>query len=235
MRSTRCAACTRGSAGLRDERTPQRARPRDARRHRPVSRVHRLEDRPRPDGRHPRRRRLLVPGGCGRDHDGDGAADGVALAAAAAGPFDRRGLRLADPRVLRRLHGGADPADRGGRRRGADLRDVAPASRARRADRRLGAARACPRRLGDACARRRRLRARTRRVRRRRLPLDRARVRRRHRAAGRGRLLADSPEAARAHGAAAPPAEGRAAHPRRVRGRARVSRAHAAARSASSR
>ena len=117
----------RFSRGQAREAAPQRARPRDARRHRPVPRVHRLEDRHRADARHPRRRRLLVPRGRGGDHDGDGAADGVALAAAAAGSFDRRRLRLADPRVLRRLHGGADPADGRGRRRGADLRDVAAA------------------------------------------------------------------------------------------------------------
>ena len=91
MRSTPCAACTRGSRGSDSVRQRRSVRvTRDARRHRPVSRLHRLEDRPRPDGRHPRRRRLLVPGGRGRDHDGDGAADGVALAAAAAGALHRR-------------------------------------------------------------------------------------------------------------------------------------------------
>ena len=65
--------------------------------------------------------------GCGRDHDRDRAADGVALAAAARGAVDRRPARLADARVLRRLHGRAGAADRRRRRRGADLRDVAAA------------------------------------------------------------------------------------------------------------
>ena len=49
---------------------------------------------------------------------------------------DPRPARVARPRVLHVVHGRADPADVDRRRRDADLRDVAAASRAQRADRR---------------------------------------------------------------------------------------------------
>ena len=59
-------------------------------------------------------------------------------------------LALADARVLHRLHGRPGAADLGRRRRDADLRDDPPPPRPRRADRRVGAARAGARRRGDA-------------------------------------------------------------------------------------
>ena len=88
---------------------------------------------------------------------------------------DPRPALVARARVLRRVHGRADPADVDRRRRDADLRDVAAASRAHRARRRDGAARARARRRRDGHARRRRLRARRRQLRRRRVHLGRAR------------------------------------------------------------
>ena len=66
----------------------------------------------------------------GRDHGRHRLADGLALAAAARRPRDPRPPRLADARVLHRLHGRPGAADLDRRRRDADLRDVAPASRA---------------------------------------------------------------------------------------------------------
>ena len=77
-------------------------------------------------------------------------ADGLALAAAARRARDPRAARLADARLLRRVHGGPGAADRGRRRRGADLRDRPPAPRPGWPGRRLGAARAGARRRGHA-------------------------------------------------------------------------------------
>ena len=104
---------------------------------------------------HPRRRRACR--GCSLSAVADarhGAADGLALAAAARRARRPRARRLADARLLRLLRRRAGAADVGRRRRVAHLRDVAAASRADHADHRLGAARARARRRGHAAARR---------------------------------------------------------------------------------
>ena len=94
---------------------------------------------------------------------------------AAQGMIDQ--LLVADPRVLRLVHGGADPADLDRRRRGADLRDLeaAPGTVGRPDGDRDHRAR--PRRRGDGAPRRDRVRARDRPLRRQRLPLARGGVR----------------------------------------------------------
>ena len=80
-RSTHSAACTRRFARVRRRRLdPRRG---DARRHRPLRRVHHLEDRRRQDARHPPRRRPRLLLRLGRDHGRHRPADGLALAAAA--------------------------------------------------------------------------------------------------------------------------------------------------------
>ena len=110
-------------------------RRRDAARHRPRGRLPRLEDR--------RRARRSTSS---RDASpwwfllavaimiADGAADGLALAAAAGRAGDPRAPAVADARVLRLLHGRAGAADLGRRRRRADRRDVAPPPGAARRD-----------------------------------------------------------------------------------------------------
>ena len=148
-----------------------------------------------------------------------GAADGLALAAAARRARRPRVRRLAHPRLLRLVRRRAGAADVGGRRRLAHLRDVAAASRADHADHRLGAARARARRRGHAPARGHRAAARDRPVPDRRVPLDRARLRARddrHRVRV---LLAHGPAAARV------PRPDRAAVARREAGARRVRRA----------
>ena len=154
-----------------------------------------------------------------------GAADGLALAAAARRPRRPRARAVADAHVLRLVRLGADPADR----RSAATRR-ASSRRSRRhpghghADHGLRAARARARRRRHAAARRRRLPARDRALPDRRLPLARGDLRRR-RDPGRVRLLlARRAQAAHVRAAGGPPLPHRASRAGRLRGDPRLPR-----------
>ena len=162
-------------------------------------RVHRLEDRPPQDDRHPPRGERPVGGRLGRVDARHGAADGLALAAAARRPRRARVRRLADPGVLRLVRLEPGPADLRRRRRVADLRDLAAPPGPDHADHGLGAARARARRRGDAPAGGGRVPARDRPLLDRRLRVARGDLRRRD-DRRRGRLLlADRPPQAHVH------------------------------------
>ena len=160
------------------------------------------------------------------DHDRDRAADGQALAVAPRGAGHDRPVLVAHPRVLRLVHGRADPADLDRRRRGADLRDLqAPPGTVGRPDGDRDH-RAWPRRRRDRAPRRDRVRARDRALRRHRLPLARGGVRLRHAPPDRALLRALGAAAAREAASAARPAPRRAAVALVLRRRASLPRPH---------
>ena len=167
---------------------------------------------------HPRERRSLLLRAFRRDRVPHGAADGLALEAAAAREGHPRQLAVADARLLRLLLGQPDASHLGRRRRRPHLRDGEAASGQRRACRGVDRAGTGARRRRDADPGRDRHRARVRELRHRHLPLGRGRVRRRDRAGGNRPLLQARPAAAAPVRARPEEAVGRAARPRRLRG-----------------
>src|SRR3954453_7182965 len=123
-RTMRCRASASWSAAWRPSRE---AHGRDARRHRPLHRIPRLEDRSRDDAPRPCDGAARVVGPVARDHGGVGLADGVAVAATARRAGSARHAAAARPDLLRGLCGGTGAADVAGWRRVADLRDLAAA------------------------------------------------------------------------------------------------------------
>ena len=159
-RSTRSAACTR--AFTRDEAPPDPRR-RDARRHRPLHRLHPLEDRPRQDGRHPPRRRprLLLRARSRSWSSPSGRWPGAGSSCSPAAGSTTASRWLTRAYFTAYTAGQVLPTSIGG-----DAMRIFETTRRhpgqRRADRRLGAARARARRRGDARARGDRVRARDR-------------------------------------------------------------------------